>query len=426
MSWQDRLRPEIVLTSPDGDEFSASWAGGDVTVDKKLGQFDIPNIDGTITQDLGIRSSVYPLTFWFTGENHDQESARFLGAMRQRGPWVVVHPVLGELELQPAGVTAAVQPVENGNVTRISGDWIETPEEAQAVSIPELAGEIESVSDDLTEASEQGWARNVIDAGALAVGASQAFIAAVSDAIRIAARALRNIARTVADIEAGIDGTIRSVTAALEDGLDSAVAVAGGIRNLITLPALIQTDFFTRAAAYRDIINGLFESPDTRDRTESIVTTGVRELAATAAIQGLAKTAITSELQTRAQAVDAARQLADAFTEMTRALDDAQAVFSDAPATRKYFSQTDTYGTCALLTYLSVQYLLRRSRDLAIEKRFTLDRPRAPIEIAITEYGSLNESRTEADNFDLFIESNELSPEEIHVLPSGREVVVYV
>jgi hypothetical protein len=61
--------------------------------------------------------------------------------------------------------------------------------------------------------------------------------------------------------------------------------------------------------------------------------------------------------------------------------------------------------------------------NLAIERRFTLDRPRAPIEIAITEYGGLGANDF---NLDLFIYSNDLHGKDIMLLARGREVVVYV
>ncbi len=56
-------------------------------------------------------------------------------------------------------------------------------------------------------------------------------------------------------------------------------------------------------------------------------------------------------------------------------------------------------------------------------KRFTLSRPRAPIEITISEYGELG---PEDSYLDLFIASNHLRSDEVILLPAGREVVVYV
>lgn len=68
-------------------------------------------------------------------------------------------------------------------------------------------------------------------------------------------------------------------------------------------------------------------------------------------------------------------------------------------------------------------YLLRSVFDLSVEKRFKLEKRRAPIEITISEYGSLGDDDS---NFQLFIDSNGLKGNDILILPEGREVVVYL
>ena len=118
MSWRDRLRQSIELTSPDGNIFEAAWQGNSRSMDKKLGLFEFPKVKGTKVQDLDIGSARYPLTIFFVGENNDQESDRFFKACRERGVWTVIHPVRGSLNLQLISVTENIQPVESGNVTQ--------------------------------------------------------------------------------------------------------------------------------------------------------------------------------------------------------------------------------------------------------------------------------------------------------------------
>jgi hypothetical protein len=65
-----------------------------------------------------------------------------------------------------------------------------------------------------------------------------------------------------------------------------------------------------------------------------------------------------------------------------------------------------------------MQYLLSQFFNLATEKRFIIKNRRSPLEVCVTEYGSI-------DYYDLFIESNELSGDEILLLNPGREVVIY-
>lgn len=85
---------------------------------------------------------------------------------------------------------------------------------------------------------------------------------------------------------------------------------------------------------------------------------------------------------------------------------------------KQFISQSVGYSTVQNLYALTMQYLLSQFFNLKIEKRFTLKNKRSPLEITVTEYGTL-------DDYDLFIESNQLSGDEILILPAGKEIVIY-
>jgi hypothetical protein len=85
---------------------------------------------------------------------------------------------------------------------------------------------------------------------------------------------------------------------------------------------------------------------------------------------------------------------------------------------KQFISQSVGYSTVQNLYALTMQYLLSQFFNLKTEKRFTLKNKRSPLEITVTEYGTL-------DDYDLFIESNQLSGDEILILPAGKEIVIY-
>ena len=124
----------------------------------------------------------------------------------------------------------------------------------------------------------------------------------------------------------------------------------------------------------------------------------------------------------RAEAVQVARNVAEFFDFVVDGVDKWQAVFSDTSAREKFFALLQVFPLLAAMASKATRLMLRRSYDVAIERRIVLDRPRAPIEIAITEYGGLGE---EDANFDRFVRDNELTAPEVYLLPAGREVVVY-
>jgi hypothetical protein len=113
------------------------------------------------------------------------------------------------------------------------------------------------------------------------------------------------------------------------------------------------------------------------------------------------------------------------FTAIIAGLDTVQTATAGNKASGQYFSNGLSYGDLARLVAMGIAYLMRLIFDLKVAKRFTLDRPRHPGEIVISEYAP-TDSSTYDSLYDLFIAGNGLRGQEIFLLPAGREVVVYV
>jgi prophage DNA circulation protein len=156
--WRTRLRPTINFFSPDGDQFAAKWSGDTRECEKMIGEFAFPTRDGSIVQDLGTRGVRYPLTFWFDGPDHDIFASSFFEAFKQRGPWMIEHPVHGFMELQPIRISTADKPTESGNVTEIVSEWIEPLNEETLETARQAWGVIDQLSNDLNAASAQAFA----------------------------------------------------------------------------------------------------------------------------------------------------------------------------------------------------------------------------------------------------------------------------
>ncbi len=133
----------------------------------------------------------------------------------------------------------------------------------------------------------------------------------------------------------------------------------------------------------------------------------------------MAENDLENSLTSRAQTLEAVDFAAETLQTLTDGLDVAQEQFENLRLDQQYFSQSATFSQSARITALATRYLLETTFNLTIEKRFTLDRERAPIEITITEYGT-------DGKLDEFIATNQLKGDDILLLPAGREVVVYV
>jgi prophage DNA circulation protein len=422
VSWKTRLRKQISLTAPDGTAFTAGWQGNDIEAGKRIGQFDYPLIDGTSTQDLGAKGMMFPLTLQFEGDDHDTTAWAFLNAfLHQRGLWTVVHPVYGTHSLQAITGTLSADPTGSANITKVETSWIEPAANDVGTSIAELGAQVSSQA---TTASASAAAQF---SATLDISNAEAQAAAATEGTAglgcIMASGLSKIIARGNDIQAAFAIGYAAVQAAIAVVPLDMINAASQIITIMQLPALVEIDLAAKVTAYTDFASRLASTLTPGLDASARNTAIVGELFLAAAIAGVCLSASLSLPSTREQAVQAITSIRTLFSSATAALDAVQAANAGNQANQQYFSNGISFPDLARLVGLACAFLLRSLFDLKVAKRFTLDRPRNPAEITITEYGSLGE----ADAYlDLFIASNALRAQDIILLPAGREVVVYV
>lgn len=399
MTWFNRLQETIEFTSPSGRSFTAAWAGNDRTLDKSVGNFSYPKVDGSVVQDLGSRGDKYPLTFHFEGPDHDLTSRQFFLACKERGAWIVQHPVEGVLRLQPLTITQAIQPVESGHITVFTSDWVEALESGPLPYAPL------HVNADPTLSAVQ--AAHVANVDLNKPVEYRTVFQRVADLVH---DTLAPLSQQLAEVNAQNGSELRGIMEALGSATTDVMSLAGQMQALVTTPALSNQDLTSRLSYYSGLIGQLFPSGGSRNEL------AVTEVAATSCLVAAVESVNDSVLTNREQAYTAIAALQNMLAAVTAGLDAGQAAYVDAPLAQRYFSQSQSYAATAVMVSSAVNLLLRRSFDLAAAKRFTLERDRAPIEIAITEGVDL----------DTFIQSNQLKGYDILLLPAGRQVVVYL
>jgi len=419
--YRDRLRSSIQLTSPDGVVFNALWIGNSAPQSKKVGIFNFSGVNGSVVQDLGTSSRTYTLTIYFEGPNNDLETEAFMRALSERGIWEVIHPVLGLKKLQPLSFSPNIQPIESGNVTQIETDWIEPLDVAALPSAAELQASIAAQIDELNDIAAEQLEQSTFQRLAAEVGA---FRNGVLDIVSSIEGKLEAVSAFSAAITSEIEAIKRDINRVLEVVPLDVISVAGQLQELIQLPARAITDISTRLDAYQGFADDIsFSLTPEEPGTSSYNRVAIQELALTATFGAVAEISSTGTLLSRTDAVELIERNVALFTDSTNALDATQDLFKNEPIDRQYFSQSQSFPGAAQLNALMVAYLLRSSFDLKVEKRFTLDRPRNPVMVAMEEYGGPGEDDA---NITLFIESNGLQDTEHFIMSQGREVVVYV
>jgi hypothetical protein len=427
MSWKDRVKETIQFISPEGNTFIALWRGNARSKEKKLGLFDYPKVRGTVVQDLDITSTRYPLTFFFEGENHDVEAERFFTACDERGPWKINHPVKGILSLYLLNVAELVDPIESGNITEFTTEWVESIDPTIVQSVRKLIPKVKNGIFDLNSLSVDQFNERLYLNLASELSAIEVAIGKIVTAYN---QTIGAVFSKFSEINSAINAIQRGITDTFQAVIFKPLQLAGQIQELVQLPSLVLTDFQAKFAAYNEFSQQIFGLSPTGTDKEAINTALSLELTLSAAIGALAQIGITAigdaddpiYIQTRPQAFEFADDLSQIFIDITDNLDLAQENVKDNPVDVQYFSQLLSFPAAFRTMLDAIDYISKQAFNLSIEKRFILEKPRAPIEITITEYGELGEND---NNFDLFIQSNKLKKNDILVLPAGREVVIY-
>lgn len=420
MSWRDRVRGTIEFTSPDGQTFTALWGGNTRSREKRLGIHNYPKVNGATVQDLSVNSTTYPLTIFFDGDDNDIEANRFFNALSERGTWEVVHPLFGTLTLQPVSFTPIENPIESGNVTEIGTEWIEPVPTNTILSTVQISGQIEATKN---QSNAQGSAQLIESVKLETAEETTRFKAFVNSVVTT----VNTVLGPIAALKSEIDAQFKAIQRSIQDTIDQAEfqvgVVAGQLQQLIIIVDNATEKYGTKLDGYLQTAAGLLEALPDFASSANKNGVAVIETAQTAIIAAAGIGAASAELDTRSQAITSIEALGELFTSITDGLDGIQELFAEQDIDLQYFSQSLSFPESSRITFQAIALLLRRSFDLAIEKRFILDRPRAPLEITVTEYGELGDGDS---NFDLFIGSNNLTGDEIRILPAGREVVIYV
>lgn len=421
-TWRERLRQAMTMVSPEGQEFTARWRQSPRSIDKKLGIFSYPLVRGDVVQDLDVTSMRWPLTFYFDGPDHDLTADAFMKAVAQRGPWSITHPVYGFRALQLMNITEVLDPTDNGNISEFNSEWIEPIDPQTLKTAAELSDAVG------------------IQADLVAVSAADQFVAgldisdsfSITNAINSVTSAVDSFLGPIAALNTGIYSEFLAIQNATQDLLAAAVlnplSIAGNLQALVELPLLAINDIRSRLSAYANLAGALFGiKPDSGEVSPGGKNKAhIQQIALTSTVSANAKIVTVNPadggLTSQTQAIQTAQDIATQHDLIVNNLDESMVLFEDEDIEDQHFSQEQSHNETMLVTRQAVEFLLVSSFNLKIERRFTLDRPRAPVEIAIIEYGGPGENDS---NIDLFIESNKLNGDDILLLPALREVLVY-
>lgn len=404
MSWQDRIQIAAYI-SPSGVRFEFQYENVSMSVDKKIGEYTFPEIDGSFIQDLGRNGRRFPFVIFFSGEDYDLASDLFFEALEEIGIGTLEHPLYGTRKVIPTGtITRADNLVTAANQAAFRITFTETIEDITFPS-SELNQEtdIKNSLDNLNFNTSSQYEGSIVPE-------TESENAILQQDLRekktIIEQTLENLTQLNEDIENAFD----TISDSLDDNIVNLLIDPGGVADqfitLINTPANVVTNATAYIDGYGDAINTIFNAiVDTPNKFWN-------SLLNIASLFGALDFSMTnSEFLYRPEALNAVDSIIEIQNGITSWMDDKITELDISDTGEIYDSMMELYS-------ITVAYLVRLSFDLPKEIFITLQEERNIIELVSELYGDI-------EKIDFFIETNDLTCDQIEILPIGKKVVYY-
>lgn len=124
MSWKNKIEnTKFSIKTGDGKEYFPLWKPGEKSKDFNTSTFDFIDVSKSLVERKKPKSSKYPLTFWFQGDDCIEQSEAFEQSANDNRYWTVTHPYYGIIKGQPLSIS---RNDANFNITEINVDFWET------------------------------------------------------------------------------------------------------------------------------------------------------------------------------------------------------------------------------------------------------------------------------------------------------------
>lgn len=105
MSWIERLENiRFTITTGDGKVFTPLWRNGEKSKEFNISKYDFINLEGSFVDRKKPQSNVYPLVFYFQGEDNIEQADAFEDSADDNRLWTVEHPFYGVIKGQPTNL----------------------------------------------------------------------------------------------------------------------------------------------------------------------------------------------------------------------------------------------------------------------------------------------------------------------------------
>lgn len=411
MSWQDRVR-QGAYTSPSGLRFPFSSEDVEVEFDKLGSEFKFSGKLGTLVQDRGLSGRRFPLKLYLHGDNYDQIADAFIEAIKEKGIGILEHPIYGVAKVVPLGTIKREDRLRSaGNQAIFDITFVESLGRVYPRANVDAASLSQQKLDAFYTSAADSFGSTIVLPTAIERVSLQN---SITSRVETLSTDLQNL--TFDDLlgTRSVQAKVRAVLGDLDYLIGRPVTLAYQTLNLLAEPSLLLQKVEARLRGYYAVLENMLNfdfTPSIDGRSDNDYY--YQDLLITGVLSSVVVTSFNKDYTTRTSAQVAALDMLTAW-EAYLAWKDAQLLA---------LSLLDTgEAQQALLDLLAaaVGALIDRSFDLRTEVIITLDAARTPIDLCAEFYGNVEQ------DLDFFIESNNLTGDQLLLLERGDDVVYYV
>ncbi len=123
MSWIEQIKNGLVITTGDGKIWTPLFFDAPITEEFNVAEFMFPNIEGTLVKKSESKGRRHTIDFHFQGDDHLDVYEQFRLSTKDKRPWIISHPMHGQLTVQVPSLTYDTTGL---NITKITASLIET------------------------------------------------------------------------------------------------------------------------------------------------------------------------------------------------------------------------------------------------------------------------------------------------------------
>lgn len=403
MSWIDRVKNDIIITTGDGKRYEPLYMIGTKQVAYNIAEFNFPNVEGTLVRRGTPQGARYDISIVFQGEMNVDISRDFERSCANSNHWVINHPMYGDFNCQPTTLTFNSSGL---SMTRVTGTVIETILEDYPTAIPDPAGTARDYFDEHLE-------RMVVSFDNVSLKPSQGVALA-----EINQNAFDTVTPQIRD---GIQyndffNVFNTANTAVINATSQAGGAIGAVYRVVTYPSLLKQSVRSRLGLLQSQLNQLLG-------LLSFENAQIYEAQAGALISGMILTAVTpqeNDYQNAVEVLEISDIIVQSYNDYVTNLDTVQS--PDGIQLDSYIPAVEPLTALSDGVYFTVSQLMQLALQAQQERVFVLDTDMDVINLTHRFYGlDLADA-----NLERLMESNNIGISELLEVKKGRKIIYYV